>query len=282
MHIEKNVFDNISNTIMSVSGKTKDNAKSKKDLNEICNHPELHYDPISKKYPKARYALNKQRKQALCKWIKELHFPDGYASNIGRCVDSKKLKKFGMKSHDCHVFMQRLLPIAFRNLLEEDIWIAISELSIFFRALTTGDLNVKNLRLLHENTPKILCKLEKIFPPSFFDSLEHLPIHFAYEAIVAGPVQLWWMYLFERYLKHLKNNVKNKARVEGSICNAHLVEEVPAFFSYYFEKHVSTLHNRPPRNYDSGVGPTENFNGNFSIFIHPGQAYGRSKKRYFT
>ncbi|KAK9167292.1 hypothetical protein Scep_002483 [Stephania cephalantha] len=183
---------------MSVSGKTKDNAKSREDLKEICNHPELHYDPISKKYPKARYALDKRRKQALCKWIKELNFPDGYASNIGRCVDSKKLNMFGMKSHDCHVFMQRLLSIAFRDLLEDDIWIAISELSIFFRDLIARNLNVENLRLLHENIPKILCKLKKIFPPSFFDSMEHLLIHLAYEAILAGPVQFRWMYPFER------------------------------------------------------------------------------------
>ncbi|KAK9094809.1 hypothetical protein Scep_026278 [Stephania cephalantha] len=55
----------------------------------------------------------------LCKWIKELRFPNGYAFNIDRWVDSKKLKMFGMKSHDCHVFMQRLRLIAFRDLLED-------------------------------------------------------------------------------------------------------------------------------------------------------------------
>ncbi|KAK9100426.1 hypothetical protein Scep_023856 [Stephania cephalantha] len=106
MHIEKNVFDNIFNTIISMPGKAKDNAKSREDLKEICHRPELHYDLVSKKYPKARYALDKQRKQVLCKWIKELRFLDGYASNIGRYVDSKKLKMFGMKSHGGHVFMQ--------------------------------------------------------------------------------------------------------------------------------------------------------------------------------
>ncbi|CAL9019310.1 unnamed protein product [Prunus brigantina] len=38
-------------------------------------------------------------------------FPDGYASNIARCVNIDGGKFTGLKSHDCHVFMQRLLPV---------------------------------------------------------------------------------------------------------------------------------------------------------------------------
>ena len=40
--IEKNVFENIFNTMMNVDRKTKDNAKSRLDLMEICHRPELH------------------------------------------------------------------------------------------------------------------------------------------------------------------------------------------------------------------------------------------------
>ncbi|KAK9088769.1 hypothetical protein Scep_027851 [Stephania cephalantha] len=53
MHIEKNVFDNIFNTIMSVTGKTKDNVKSRQDVQELCHQPSLHMDEVSKKYPLA-------------------------------------------------------------------------------------------------------------------------------------------------------------------------------------------------------------------------------------
>ena len=42
MHIEKNFFENIINTVMDVNGKTKDNAKSRMDVAEICDRPELH------------------------------------------------------------------------------------------------------------------------------------------------------------------------------------------------------------------------------------------------
>jgi len=39
--------------------------------------------------------------------------PNGYASNLHRCVNIKQGRMIGMKSHDCHVFMEHLLPIAF-------------------------------------------------------------------------------------------------------------------------------------------------------------------------
>jgi len=32
--------------------------------------------------------------------------------------------------------------------------------------------------------------------------------------------------------------IKNKTRVEGSICEAYLVQETSHFCSYYFESHV--------------------------------------------
>ena len=197
MHIEKNFFDNIFNTIMNVEGKTKDNAKSREDLKEFCSHPELHRNETTNKYPKACYSLEKDAKEALCKWLKELRFPDGYASNMGRCVDMKKHKLFGMKSHDCHVFMQRLIPIAFRELLPGNVWQAVTEISIFFKNLTSTVIKKEDMEHLEKDIPIILCRLERIFPPSFFDSMEHLPIHLAYESMIAGPVQYRWMYPFE-------------------------------------------------------------------------------------
>ena len=199
MHIEKNVFENIFNTVMNVEGKTKDNIKSREDLNEICRRPELKKDPISGKYPKACYCLDNQSKVILCDWLKTLKFPDGFVSNLGRCVDSRKLRLFGMKSHDCHVFMQRILPIALREFLPNNVWQPITELSNFFRELTSTTLTNGDMQRLNEQIPVILCKLERVFPPSLFDSMEHLPVHLAYEALIAGPVQYRWMYPFERY-----------------------------------------------------------------------------------
>ena len=44
MHIEKNVFDNVINTVMDVAGKTKDNLNARKDMRDICDRPILAVD----------------------------------------------------------------------------------------------------------------------------------------------------------------------------------------------------------------------------------------------
>ena len=101
---EKNVFENVFNIVMNIEGKTKDNIKSREDFAMFCRRKELEKN-ANGKYPKANYTLDKNVKQVVCEWVKNLKFPDSYVSNMGRCVDLKKYKHFGMNSHDCHVFM---------------------------------------------------------------------------------------------------------------------------------------------------------------------------------
>ena len=201
MHIEKNVFDNVFHTVMDNKEKTKDNTKARLDLPLYCKRQELELVQVQNgKFakPKAKYTFSAEQKKAICEWVSKLKMPDGYASNISRCVDHQQSKLKGMKSHDCHIFMQRLLPIAFMP-LPRDIWKPLSELSMFFRDLCSVELRAQNIRTLHRNIPHILCRLERIFPPAFFDSMEHLCVHLPFEALVGGPVQYRWMYPFERY-----------------------------------------------------------------------------------
>ena len=79
-----------------------------------------------------------------------------------------------MKSHDYHVFMQTLIPLAFHDLLSKGIWDALTEISHFFRDLCSSKLNVDHIERLEMNIVETLCKLEMIFPSSFFDSMELL------------------------------------------------------------------------------------------------------------
>ncbi|KAL0413519.1 UNVERIFIED_CONTAM: hypothetical protein Sradi_1553600 [Sesamum radiatum] len=79
--------------------------------------------------------------------------------------------------------------------------------------------------------------------------MEHLPIHLAEEALLAGPVQFRWMYPIERYLSTLKRYVRNRAHPEGSIARGYLMEECMNFCSRYLND-VETKENRPPRNND--------------------------------
>ncbi|KAL0296024.1 UNVERIFIED_CONTAM: hypothetical protein Sradi_6654500 [Sesamum radiatum] len=114
MHIEKNIFDNIFNTVMDIKGKMKDNMNAFRDLKIICNRLELELDERRPNViSKVVYTLGKEQKMRICEGIHGLKFPDGYASNLVHCVHMMELWMHGMKSHDCHIFMQKLIPIAF-------------------------------------------------------------------------------------------------------------------------------------------------------------------------
>ena len=148
--------------------------------------------------PRASFVLEKNAQLLLYKWLKSLCFLDGHASNISRLVNIEECRLYGMNSHDCHVFMQTLIPFAFRDLLPKGIWDALTEISHFFRDICSIKLNVDHIERLEMNIVETICKLEMIFHPSFFDSIEHLPIQLPFEVKVGEPVQYRWMYPFER------------------------------------------------------------------------------------
>ena len=115
MHIEKNICDNLLGTFLNLEGKSKDNLKAPQDLQKLNLRPDLH--PIllpNGKYqmPLAPYNLSLDEKTSLLRVLKYIKVPDGYVSNISRCVNLKERKLFNLKSHDCHILMQDLLPIA--------------------------------------------------------------------------------------------------------------------------------------------------------------------------
>ncbi|KAL0380533.1 UNVERIFIED_CONTAM: hypothetical protein Sangu_0117600 [Sesamum angustifolium] len=134
----------------------------------------------------------------ICEWISHLKFLNGYASNLARCVDMKEMRLHGMKSHDCHVFMLKFIPIVFHEMLPKPVWSALIDVSLLFQILCSMTLDVNKVQELEASVTTNLCNLEKVFPPTLFNSMEHLIVHLPYEAHVGGPAQYWWMYPFER------------------------------------------------------------------------------------
>ncbi|XP_062119334.1 uncharacterized protein LOC133833091 [Humulus lupulus] len=167
--------------------------------------------------------------------------------NISRNVNMKDGKLFGLKSHDCHILLPRLLPIGQRPYLKKKVMDVIVELSLFFKKLCVRTLYVKDLVELEEGIVFTLCKLESICPSAFFDVLIHLAVHLPLEAKLGGPVQMRWMYSIERELSQLKKYVKNKARPEGSIAKGYIITEALYFCSMYL-RGIETRFNLPDRN----------------------------------
>ena len=118
-----------------------------------------------------------------------------------------------MKSHDYHIWIERLLPVMVRGYVPEHIWQVLVELSYLFRQLCAKELSRTVIDDLEKATPVLLCKLEKIFLPSFFLLMQHLIVHLPYEARMGGSVQNRWCYPIERCLKTLNKIVEIKPKL---------------------------------------------------------------------
>ena len=104
------------------------------------------------------------------------------------CSESKegrslgKLKIFGLKSHDWHIWIEWIMPVMLRGFIPEDEWLVLAEMSYFFRVLCAKELSPGLLEEMEELAPELICKLEMIFPPSFFNPMQHLILHLPTEA----------------------------------------------------------------------------------------------------
>jgi len=120
---------------MNVSDKTQGNEKATKDLTLYCRQPDLLLEPLDNRKmlkAKAKCILSAAEAKLVCSWVKELKIPDDYSSNLARCADVDKERMHMMKNHDCHVFMECVLPIAF-NSLSMHVLNPFIEVSNFFR-----------------------------------------------------------------------------------------------------------------------------------------------------
>ncbi|KAK5793845.1 hypothetical protein PVK06_035005 [Gossypium arboreum] len=200
MHIEKNVCENVIQTILNVDGKSKDNLQSRLDLVHMGIRRDLHPQvrPNGKYWlPPTIFSMSKEEKEMFCTVLKDIKVPDAYASNISRCVSLKDRRLYSLKSHDYHILMQDLLPVALRCCMSKKVTSCIIELSNIMKAICGKVLNVEELEKVQDRAALTLCNLEKIFPPSFFTIMVHLVIHLPCEAIIGGSVFYRWIYPIE-------------------------------------------------------------------------------------
>ncbi|CAN6555514.1 unnamed protein product [Malus baccata var. baccata] len=204
-----------------IEGKTKDMIEARLDLERMGIRSSMWMQRVGGTLKKCHpfFTVKPNGKKELFNFISSVKFPDGYASNISRCVNVKGCKFSNIKSHDCHVILQRLLPIGIRHLLP-----------------------------LNDDIVNVLCKFEQIFPPAFFTSMIHVMIHLPNEVLLARPHTFYLC----RYIGELKKFVRNRAKPEGSLVEAWVAYESLTFCAMYLQD-VETTFNRPQRNNDSGV-----------------------------
>ncbi|KAL6209103.1 hypothetical protein ACLB2K_020046 [Fragaria x ananassa] len=123
MHIEKNCCDAILGTLLNIPGKTKDGVASRLDMVDMGIRTDL--KPTSgvkrDKLPLASWNLFVDERKIVCNSFFHMKGPSRFSSNIWNLVSVNDLKLGNLKSHDCHVIMQLLLPVAIRLVLEKPV-----------------------------------------------------------------------------------------------------------------------------------------------------------------
>ncbi|PKA58048.1 hypothetical protein AXF42_Ash019274 [Apostasia shenzhenica] len=251
MHIERNICDNIIETLLNISGKSKDGLNTLLDMMDMGIREQLTPKVQENRIflPHACYTLTKEERKRFCRFLYELKMPEKYSSNIRSHINLKDCKLINLKSHDCHVLMQQLLPIAIRGSLDVCLRNAITKICIFINSLCAKVVDHCNLDALQSNLIETLCELEIFFSPHFFDVIVHLTVHLVREVKLCGSIFMRWMYPFERYIKILKRYVRNRYRPEACIIESYVTEEIVEYCTEYLHDvnpiGISVGHNLP-------------------------------------
>jgi hypothetical protein len=128
-------------------------------------------------FPAACFILSEKELEQYFKCLLGVKVSHGYSGNIGRYLDEAKKRFSGLKSHDCHVLMTQILPIAIRGIMDEHVRETLFGLCNFFNVISRKSIGLKQLDVLQEEIVVILCELEIYFPLAFFDIMVHQLVH---------------------------------------------------------------------------------------------------------
>ncbi|GJR57414.1 reverse transcriptase domain-containing protein [Tanacetum coccineum] len=80
--------------------------------------------------------------------------------------------------------------------LDPDVATPIIKLCLFFKKICAQTLMEDDMVKAEIQLIDILCNLEQIYTPTFFDIMIHLVIYLPEEALKGGPIPYRWMYPF--------------------------------------------------------------------------------------
>nr|GEW42268.1 hypothetical protein [Tanacetum cinerariifolium] len=247
----KNVLEAILNTLL-MNDKSKDTTKARQDLERLGIRSGLWLGQTKNRKclkPQAAYSFTPENQKKFSQFIKGVKLPDRFRSCFKHKVTDNDTNIMGLKSHDCHIMMQRLLPYGLQQYFPDNIAKLIIELYSLFNQICSAILIEDDMLKAQIKVVNILCDLELIYPSALFDIMIHLVIQLPLETLEGGPIRPRWMFPFKRYMKKLKGYVQNKAKLEGSITEGYVPEEALTFSSHYF-RDVTTKFNHPNRNVD--------------------------------
>ena len=125
-------------------------------------------------------------------------------------MEDLKFNMSFMKTHDYHVIMTQLIPIAIRGVLLVKKREPITKLCSFFNAISHKVIDPLDLKMLQEDLIHIVTQLEMHLPPTIFGMSVHLVIHLVTQIQQLGPIFLRRMLPFKWLMSVLRKYVRNK------------------------------------------------------------------------
>lgn len=122
--------------LLGLGKKSKDYVEARLDLKEMNIRPALwpQQQASGRTYLLPTYfTMSPKEKRLFYEVLENVKFPYGYASNISRCIRKRNLS--GLKTHDCHVILQELLPIALRRSADKRVTSVLIDLCSYFRVV---------------------------------------------------------------------------------------------------------------------------------------------------
>jgi len=138
MHLTKNLCVNLLG-FMGVYGKSKDSLEARQDLQRMEERDNLHPEKTNdgRQYLRpTSYTLSNEEKEIMFECLSSIKVPSGFSSNIKGIINVPEKKFLNLKSHDYHVLMTQLLPVALRGILPPHVHLATVKLCAFLNAIS--------------------------------------------------------------------------------------------------------------------------------------------------
>jgi hypothetical protein len=69
------------------------------------------------------------------------------------------------------------MPVMFRGYFKPDMWKMFAELSYFYRQIYAKQVSKAMMQRLEKEIAVLVCKMKTVFPPGWFNAMQHLLVH---------------------------------------------------------------------------------------------------------
>ena len=165
-NIEKNICDNILSTLLQDCNKSKDGINARGDLQHMDIRSDLHAKELGGdkwEILASKVTMSKAEMQQFCNVLKTVKSPDGFSSNISNNVQVKERKIINLKTHDNHILLHQLIPVALRENIDDAAARILMEFCAFFNKLCLKVTDISEFQELKINFVVTLYKIKIFF-----------------------------------------------------------------------------------------------------------------------